>query len=45
MNQSATEMTFALGLQNHLVGTAYLDDAILPEFAVGYEKVPVPAAG
>jgi iron complex transport system substrate-binding protein len=45
MNQSATEMMFALGLQDHLVGTAYLDDATLPEFAVGYEKAPVPAAG
>jgi hypothetical protein len=33
-------MMFALGLQEHLVGTAYLDDAILPQFAVGYEKVP-----
>jgi iron complex transport system substrate-binding protein len=45
MNQSATEMMLALGLQDHLVGTAYLDDAILPEFAVGYGKVPVLATG
>lgn len=41
MNQAATEIMLALGLQNRMVGTAYLDDAILPEYAGVYAKVPV----
>ena len=34
----------ALGLQDRLVGTAYLDDQILPEFAAAYQRIPVLAA-
>ncbi|MCS7068194.1 MAG: ABC transporter substrate-binding protein [Meiothermus sp.] len=41
MNQAATEVMLALGLQDRMVGTAYLDDAILPEYAAAYAKVPV----
>ncbi|NTU79704.1 MAG: ABC transporter substrate-binding protein [Chloroflexales bacterium] len=41
MNQHVTEVMLALGLQDQLVGTAYLDDAILPEFQAAYEAIPV----
>lgn len=44
LNQAATEVMLALGLQDRLVGTAYLDDQILPELAAAYAKVPVLAA-
>ncbi|MCO8269262.1 ABC transporter substrate-binding protein [Actinoplanes sp. TRM 88003] len=41
MNQSATEIMLALGLQDRMAGTAYLDDAVSPEYADAYAKVPV----
>ncbi|WP_326553263.1 ABC transporter substrate-binding protein [Micromonospora sp. NBC_01813] len=41
MNQPATEIMLALGLADRLIGTAYLDDDILPEYAAAYESVPV----
>jgi iron complex transport system substrate-binding protein len=41
MNQGATEIMLALGLQNAMVGTAYLDDAILPAFQAAYDSIPV----
>ncbi|MBK3496339.1 ABC transporter substrate-binding protein [Viridibacillus sp. YIM B01967] len=41
LNQHATEIMLALGLQDSMVGTAYLDDKILPEFKEAYEKIPV----
>lgn len=41
MNQAATEIMLALGLEDHMVGTAYLDDEILPELADAYDAVPV----
>jgi iron complex transport system substrate-binding protein len=41
MNQAATEIMLALGLQDRMVGTAFLDDAILPEFADAYETIQV----
>lgn len=41
MNQHVTEVMLALGLQDRMVGTAYLDDAILPEFQAAYEAIPV----
>ena len=40
MNQPATEIMLALGLQDRMVGTAYLDDEVLPEYAA-YARVPV----
>jgi len=40
MNQSAVEIMLALGLQDQMVGTAYLDDAILPEFSAAYAQIP-----
>jgi iron complex transport system substrate-binding protein len=41
MNQAATEVMLALGLENRMVGTAYLDDQILPQFEEAYASVPV----
>lgn len=41
MNQSATEVMLSLGLADSMVGTAYLDDEILPELADAYAEVPV----
>ena len=41
MNQAATEIMLALGLGDRLIGTAYLDDAILPEYADAYRAIPV----
>jgi len=40
-NQAATEIMLALGLADRMVGTAYLDDQILPGYADAYAKVPV----
>ncbi len=44
LNQAAAEVMLALGLQDRLVGTAYLDDQVLPEFAAAYQRLPVLAA-
>ncbi|MEM9954841.1 MAG: ABC transporter substrate-binding protein [Chloroflexota bacterium] len=41
MNQGATEIMLALGLEDSMVGTAYLDDFILPELEEVYDSVPV----
>lgn len=41
LNQPATEVMLALGLENQMVGTAYLDDRIPPEYQKVYEKIPV----
>ena len=41
MNQGATEIMLALALEDHMTGTAWLDDAIRPEFADAYETIPV----
>ena len=41
MNQAATEVMLALGLEDRMVGTAYLDDTILPEFEDAYNSIPV----
>lgn len=44
MNQAATEIMLALGLEDKMIGTAYLDDVILPSLAEAYNSVPVLAA-
>jgi iron complex transport system substrate-binding protein len=44
MNQAATEVLLALGLQDRMIGTAYIDDAVAPAFATAYAAVPVLAA-
>ncbi|MEV0041302.1 ABC transporter substrate-binding protein, partial [Streptomyces sp. NPDC050804] len=44
MNQHVTEIMLALGLEKSLVGTAYLDDRILPAYEKAYKSVPVLSA-
>ncbi|MEU6019029.1 ABC transporter substrate-binding protein [Streptomyces sp. NPDC047515] len=41
MNQHATEVMLALGLQDRLAGTAYLDDSILPKYRSAYAGTKV----
>ncbi|WP_267241853.1 ABC transporter substrate-binding protein [Streptomyces sp. PR69] len=41
LNQHATEVMLALGLEKSLVGTAYLDDKILPEYQDAYGSIKV----
>ena len=41
LTQHTTEIMLALGLQDKMVGTAYLDDAILPQYEAAYKKIPV----
>ncbi|MBW3085474.1 Vitamin B12-binding protein [Austwickia sp. TVS 96-490-7B] len=43
LNQGATQVALALGLQDRMVGTAYLDDAVPSRWAQAYQKVPVMA--
>ena len=39
MNQGTTEVMLALGLEDSMVGTAYLDDYIWPEVEEAYSKI------
>ena len=41
LNQHVTEVMLALELQDYMVGTAYIDDQILPEYQAAYQSVPV----
>ncbi|WP_242891752.1 ABC transporter substrate-binding protein [Actinomadura litoris] len=41
LNQHATEVMLALGLERSMVGTGYLDDRVLPEFQAAYDRVKV----
>lgn len=42
MNQAATEIMLALGLEGSMIGTAYLDDdTVLPQWQAAYASVPV----
>ncbi|MFK0257791.1 ABC transporter substrate-binding protein [Streptomyces sp. NPDC090445] len=41
MNQHATELLLALGLQDRMAGTAYLDDAVLPAYRPAYDGIKV----
>ena len=41
LNQAATEILLALKLDKQMVGTAYLDDKILPRFQQAYDRIPV----
>lgn len=41
MNQHVTEIMIELGLTTSLVGTAWLDDAVLPAYRKAYDSVPV----
>src|SRR3546814_11501792 len=44
LNQGATEVVLALGLEDQLAGTAYLDDAVPEKWREAYESVPVLSA-
>ncbi len=44
LNQGATEVVLALGLEDQLAATAYLDDAISPKWQAAYEQVEVLSA-
>ncbi|MFC5678788.1 ABC transporter substrate-binding protein [Aeromicrobium endophyticum] len=41
MNQGATEVALALGVQDQLAGTAYLDDAVPEKWRKAYDSVDV----
>ncbi|WP_417271461.1 ABC transporter substrate-binding protein [Celeribacter sp.] len=41
LNQQATEVMLALGLEDRMAGTAYMDDEILPQWQDAYASVPV----
>ncbi|WKG02934.1 ABC transporter substrate-binding protein [Mycolicibacterium sp. HK-90] len=41
LNQHAIETLLALGLEESMVGTSYLDDRILPEYQAAYDGLPV----
>jgi len=41
VNQGATESALAIGAENQMVGTAYLDDRISPQWADAYGKITV----
>ena len=41
VNGSATELLLRLGLEKHLVGTAYLDNPVAPDLAAAYAQIPV----
>lgn len=41
MNQGATEVALALGVEDRLVGTAFLDDEVPQRWAAAYAGVPV----
>lgn len=41
LNEGATEVALALGLQTRMAGTAYLDDTIPARWKAAYDSVPV----
>ncbi|KRF14103.1 iron ABC transporter substrate-binding protein [Nocardioides sp. Soil797] len=41
LNQGATEVVLALGLEDQLAGTAYLDDEVPEQWKAAYDRVPV----
>ncbi|MFK0292627.1 ABC transporter substrate-binding protein [Streptomyces sp. NPDC090442] len=41
LNQHATEIMLALGLQKSMVGTAYRDDTVLPQYRAAYDGIKV----
>lgn len=41
MSQFMTEMLLALGLEDNMAGTAFMDNEIYPEFKEAYDKIPV----
>ncbi|WP_181431213.1 ABC transporter substrate-binding protein [Curtobacterium sp. MCBD17_021] len=41
LEQGATEVMLALGLQDRMIGTSYLTDAVAPEWSDAYAGIPV----
>jgi iron complex transport system substrate-binding protein len=41
LTQPATEIMLALGLQKYMVGTAYLDNPVLPQYQQAYSQIRV----
>ncbi len=41
LNQHATEIMLALGLEDRMIGTAYIDDQILPKYLTAYNSIPI----
>ena len=41
LNQGATEVALALGVEDQMAGTAYLDDDVPEEWQSAYESIPV----
>ncbi|MFJ3921816.1 ABC transporter substrate-binding protein [Streptomyces sp. NPDC090022] len=41
LNQHATEVMLALGLEKSMVATGYLDDRVLPEYQAAYDRIKV----
>lgn len=41
LNQHTTELLLALGLEERMVGTAYLDDQVAPAYQAAYARIPV----
>ncbi|WP_448820300.1 ABC transporter substrate-binding protein [Cetobacterium sp.] len=44
-SQFTTEILLAIGVEKQLLGTAFLDDEILPELKEKYDKIPVLSKG
>ena len=44
-SQFTTEILLAIGAENQILGTAYLDDEILPELKEKYNKIPILSKG
>ncbi|WP_456300335.1 ABC transporter substrate-binding protein [Rhodococcus parequi] len=40
LNQGATESALSIGAEGQMVGTAYLDDAVAPQWQAAYAQVP-----
>ena len=41
LNQGVTEFMLAMGLEDKMAGTAYLDDEIWPRYAAAFSKIPI----
>ncbi|GEE03845.1 ABC transporter substrate-binding protein [Gordonia spumicola] len=41
LNQGATETALSIGAGDQMIGTAYLDDTIAPQWEQAYSKIPV----
>ena len=44
-SQFTTEMLLAIGAEDYMIGTSFLDDEILPELQEKYKQIPVLSAG